>query len=39
MAEGGWAEDHVIPPGALALYPKMTATLSFTARFSIEAVD
>lgn len=37
--KGGWAEDHVIPPGVLALYPKLTATPSFTVRFSIEAID
>ena len=37
--EGGRAENHVIPPGVLALYPKLTATPSFTVRFSIEAVD
>jgi len=24
--KGGWAEDHVIPPGVLVLYPKLTAT-------------
>jgi hypothetical protein len=24
--KGGWAEDHVISPGVLELYPKLTAT-------------
>ena len=37
--KGGWAEDHVIPPEVLVLYPKLTATPSFTVRFSIEAID
>jgi hypothetical protein len=33
---GGW---RGVQCGVLALYPKLTATPSFTVRFSMEAID